>query len=44
MTYCKPEVLALGQASSVILGGKTVSSPENGNVNLHVIPDADLDE
>lgn len=44
MKYQKPELLPLGQASFVILGGKIMSKPEGSNLNQHVLPDADLDE
>jgi hypothetical protein len=44
MTYRKPEVLLLGQANILVLGGKGVSAPDGGDITKHLVPDADLDD
>jgi hypothetical protein len=43
MTYQKPEVVPLGQATLLIQGGKQINS-ETRNVLEHQIPDSDLDD
>lgn len=44
MTYSKPEVAVLGDATRLILGGKTIENPDSASLTVFQVPDCELDD